>query len=84
MKPLKNRIVVKPLPVQEKTAGGIYIPDTAKERPVKGTVLAVGTGSKDETMDIKIGDIVLYGKYSGIEYDDNLIMSQSDVLAIIN
>jgi len=72
---------------EEKTATGIIIPDTAKEKPQKGTVVAVGPGTKDEKMEVKVGDVVLYGKYSGTELTikgkDYLIMRQSDVLAII-
>jgi chaperonin GroES len=78
---------VKPAPIEEKTAGGIIIPDTAKEKPLKGEVVAVGQGTKDEEMVVKEGDKVLYGKYAGteIEIDDEeyLIMRQSDILAII-
>ncbi len=87
IKPLADRVLVQPMEAEEKTASGIIIPDTAKEKPQKGTVVAVGPGTKDEKMDLKAGDKVLYGKYSGteIEIDDNdyLIMRQSDILAII-
>ena len=87
VKPLADRVLVKPAPVEEKTAGGIIIPDTAKEKPLKGEVVAVGQGTKDEEMVVKEGDKVLYGKYAGteIEIDDEeyLIMRQSDILAII-
>ena len=85
--PLHDRVIVKPAAAEEKTAGGIIIPDTAKEKPQRGTVMAAGTGKKDEPMTVKIGDTVLYGKYSGteisIEGDDLLIMRESDILAII-
>jgi chaperonin GroES len=87
IKPLADRVLIQPMEAEEKTASGIIIPDTAKEKPQKGTVVAVGPGTKDEKMDLKAGDKVLYGKYSGteIEIDDNdyLIMRQSDILAII-
>lgn len=85
--PLADRVVIKPAPAEEKTVGGIIIPDTAKEKPLKGTVLAVGNGTKDEEMLLKAGDNVLYGKYSGteveLEGEKYLIMHQKDVLAII-
>ena len=87
IKPLADRVLVQPKEAEEKTASGIIIPDTAKEKPQKGTVVAVGPGTKDEKMDLKAGDNVLYGKYSGteIEIDNNdyLIMRQADILAII-
>ena len=87
IKPLADRVLVQPMEAEEKTSSGIIIPDTAKEKPQKGTVVAVGPGTKDEKMDLKAGDTVLYGKYSGteIEIDNNdyLIMRQSDILAII-
>ena len=87
VKPLADRVLVKPAPIEEKTAGGIIIPDTAKEKPLKGEVVAVGQGTKDEEMVVKEGDKVLYGKYAGteIEIDDEeyLIMRQSDILATI-
>jgi chaperonin GroES len=87
VKPLADRVLVKPAPIEEKTAGGIIIPDTAKEKPLKGEVVAVGQGTKYEEMVVKEGDKVLYGKYAGteIEIDDEeyLIMRQSDILAII-
>jgi len=87
IKPLADRVLIQPKEAEEKTASGIIIPDTAKEKPQKGTVVAVGPGTKDEKMDLKAGDNVLYGKYSGteIEIDNNdyLIMRQSDILAII-
>jgi Co-chaperonin GroES (HSP10) len=87
IKPLADRVLIKPADAESKTASGIIIPDSAKEKPLKGTVIAVGNGTKDEDMVLKEGDQVLYGKYAGteIEIDDNkyLIMRQSDVLAII-
>ena len=87
IKPLADRVLIKPADAEEKTASGIIIPDSAKEKPLKGKVIAVGNGTKDEEMVLKEGDQVLYGKYAGteIELDDNkyLIMRQSDVLAII-
>ena len=87
IKPLADRVLVQPMEAEEKTSSGIIIPDTAKEKPQKGTVVAVGPGTKDEKMDLKAGDTLLYGKYSGteIEIDNNdyLIMRQSDILAII-
>lgn len=87
IKPLADRVLIKPAPAEEKTAGGIIIPDTAKEKPLQGEVLAVGNGTKDEEMVLKAGDTVLYGKYSGteVEFDGEkyLIMRQSDVLAVL-
>ena len=87
IKPLADRVLIKPAAAEEKTVGGIIIPDTAKEKPLKGDVIAVGNGTKDEDMVLKTGDKVLYGKYAGteIELDGEtyLIMRQSDVLAII-
>ena len=67
VKPLADRVLVEPLAAEQKTAGGIIIPDTAKEKPQKGTVVAVGEGKKDEPMTVKVGDTVLYGKYAGTE-----------------
>ena len=85
--PLHDRVIVKPAPTEEKTAGGIIIPDTAKEKPQKGTIMAAGPGKKDEPVMVKPGDNVLYGKYSGTEIqingEDFLIMRESDILAII-
>ena len=85
IKPLADRVLIKPAPAEEKTAGGIIIPDTAKEKPLQGEVLAVGNGTKDEEMVLKAGDTVLYGKYAGTEVELDgekyLIMRQSDVLA---
>jgi chaperonin GroES len=79
--------LVEPAAAEQKTAGGIIIPDTAKEKPQKGTVVAIGTGKKDETLTVKVGDQVLYGKYSGTEINvegkDYLIMRESDILAVI-
>lgn len=87
IQPLADRVLVKPAPAEEKTIGGIIIPDTAKEKPLQGEVIAVGNGTKDETMVLKAGDTVLYGKYSGTEVELDgtkyLIMRQSDVLAIL-
>lgn len=87
IKPLADRVLIKPAPAEEKTISGIIIPDSAKEKPLKGEVLSVGEGAKDEAMVLKAGDMVLFGKYSGteIEYDGEkyLIMRQSDVLAVI-
>ena len=86
IKPLADRVLVKPAPAEEKI-GGIIIPDTAKEKPLQGTVVAVGTGTKDEEMFLAEGDTVLYGKYSGTELEFGgekfLMMRQSDVLAKI-
>ncbi len=87
IKPLADRVIVKAAPAEEKTAGGIIIPDTAKEKPQRGTVVAVGAGKKDEPMTVKVGDNVLYGKYAGTEInyngEDYLIMKESDILAIL-
>lgn len=87
IKPLADRVLIQPAAAEEKTVGGIIIPDSAKEKPLKGIVVAVGTGLKDEEMILKAGDIVLYGKYAGTELELDgekyLIMRQSDVLAII-
>ena len=87
IKPLADRVLVKPTAPEEKTASGIIIPESAKEKPLKGEVIAVGNGTKDEEMVVKKGDTVLYGKYAGteIELDTEkfLIMRQSDILAII-
>ena len=86
-KPLHDRVVVKRIDTDEKSAGGIIIPDTAQEKPQKGSIVAVGSGKKDEPMTVKVGDTVLYGKYSGtelkLEGKDFLIMRESDILAII-
>jgi chaperonin GroES len=87
IKPLADRVLVKPAAAEEKTVGGIIIPDSAKEKPLKGEVVAVGNGTKDEEMVLKPKDQVLYGKYAGTEIEWNgeqyLIMRQSDILAII-
>jgi len=87
IKPLADRVVLEPSAAEEKTVGGIIIPDTAKEKPQKGIVLAVGNGKKDEPMTVKVNDQVLYGKYAGtevtIEGKNYLIMKESDILAII-
>jgi chaperonin GroES len=87
IQPLADRVLITPAPAEEKTVGGIIIPDTAKEKPLQGTVVAVGEGKKDEPMILKAGDTVLYGKYAGteIEYDGEkyLVMRQSDVVAIL-
>lgn len=87
IKPLADRVLIQPAAAEEKTIGGIIIPDSAKEKPLKGKVLAVGNGTKDEQMVLKAGDEVLYGKYAGTELELDgekyLIMRQSDVLAII-
>jgi chaperonin GroES len=87
IKPLADRVLVVPAPAEERTIGGIIIPDTAKEKPLKGEVVAVGNGTKDEDMVVKIGDTVLYGKYAGTELELDgtkyLIMRQSDILAIV-
>ena len=85
--PTKDRVLVEPAPAEEKTAGGIIIPDTAKEKPQKGKVLAIGKGKKDEPMTVKVGDTVLYGKYSGteviIEGKTYLIMREDDIYMVI-
>lgn len=88
IKPLADRVLIQPTAAEEVTISGIIIPDSAKEKPLKGTVLATGNGTKDEEMIVKEGDMVLYGKYAGteIELDGEkyLIMRQSDILAVIN
>jgi chaperonin GroES len=87
IRPLADRVVVEPAPAEEKTAGGIIIPDTAKEKPQRGTIVAVGTGKKDEPLTVQVGDAVLYGKYSGTEITidgkDYLIMREADIYAVI-
>ena len=87
IRPFADRVLVVPAPAEEKTIGGIIIPDTAKEKPLKGEVVAVGNGTKDEEMIVKVGDTVLYGKYAGTELElegaKYLIMRQSDILAIV-
>jgi chaperonin GroES len=85
-KPLADRVLVEPAPAEQKTASGIIIPDTAKEKPLRGTVIAAGSGKKDEPMSVKVGDSVLYGQYAGteIKIDGNtyLIMRESDIYGI--
>ncbi len=87
LKPLADRVLVEAAQAEEKTAGGIIIPDTAKEKPQRGKVIAVGVGKKDEPLTVKIGDSVLYGKYAGteinIEGKEYLIMRESDIFAIL-
>lgn len=87
VKPLADRVLVEPAPAETKTAGGLIIPDTAKEKPMKGKVVAVGNGKKDEPITVKVGDTVLYGKYAGTEIQidgkELLIMRESDIYAII-
>ncbi len=87
IQPLADRVLILPAAAEEKTVGGIIIPDTAKEKPLKGEIVATGTGTKDEEMVLKAGDHVLYGKYAGTELEFDgvkyLIMRQSDVLAVI-
>jgi len=87
IKPLADRVLVEAAAAEDKTAGGIIIPDTAKEKPQKGTVVAVGPGKKDEPMTVKVGDNVLYGKYAGTEITidgaNYLIMRESDIVAIV-
>jgi chaperonin GroES len=87
IQPLADRVVIAPSSAEEKTSGGIIIPDTAKEKPQRGTVVAVGPGKKDEPITVKEGDTVLYGKYAGTEISidntDYLIMRESDIVAII-
>ncbi len=86
-KPLADRVLVQPAPPEEKTNSGLIIPDTAKEKPQKGKVLAVGDGKKDEPLHLKVGDAVLYGKYSGTEVtigsEEYLIMRESDIFGVI-
>jgi len=85
--PLHDRVIVRPAKAEEKTAGGIIIPDTAKEKPLRGIIVAAGPGKKDEPTTVKNGDTVLFGKYAGteirIEGEDLLIMRESDILAIV-
>ena len=87
IKPLADRVVVEPLAAETKTASGLYIPDSAKEKPQQGKVVAVGKGTKDEPMTVKVGDTILYGKFAGTELKlngtDYLIMRESDIFAII-
>lgn len=87
LRPLADRVIVEAAAAEEKTASGIIIPDTAKEKPMQGVIVAVGTGKKDEPMTVKVGDKVLYGKYAGTEINHNgteyLIMRESDIFAVI-
>ncbi|MBE0424234.1 MAG: co-chaperone GroES [Lutibacter sp.] len=87
IKPLADRVLVKPLPAEKTTASGLIIPDSAKEKQQKGTVTAIGNGLKDEPMTVKVGDTVLFGKYAGnelvIDGTEYLIMRESDILAIV-
>lgn len=87
IKPLADRVIVEPAEAETKTASGIFIPDTAKEKPMHGKVIAVGNGKKDEPMTVKVGDSVLYGKYAGteisVEGKEYLIMRESDIFAIV-
>lgn len=87
MKPINDRVVIKPAAAEEKTKGGIIIPDNAKEKPLRGEIVAVGPGKKDAPMTVKVGDIVLYGKYAGNEFshegNDYLIMREDDILVIM-
>ncbi len=87
IKPLADRVVIEPLAAETKTASGIYIPDSAKEKPQQGKVVAVGKGTKDEPMTVKVNDTVLYGKYAGtelkLEGGDYIIMRESDIFAIL-
>ena len=87
IKPLADRVLIEPKEAEEKTESGLYLPDNAKEKPQQGKVLAVGPGKKDEPMEVKVGDSVLYGKYAGtevtVEGTKYLIVKQSDILAIL-
>lgn len=87
LRPINDRVVVKPAPAEEKTRGGIIIPDSAKEKPLRGEVVAVGPGKEGNLMTVSVGDIVLYGKYSGqeLQYEgtDYLIMREDDILIIL-
>jgi chaperonin GroES len=87
IKPLSDRVLIEPNPAEERTAGGLYIPDTAKEKPLAGKVVAVGPGTSDVKMEVKVGDEVLYGKYAGTEVNvegkDYIIMRQGDIFAIL-
>jgi chaperonin GroES len=87
IKPLADRVIVEVSPAEEKTASGLIIPDTAKEKPMKGKIVAIGTGKKDEPLTVKVGDTVLYGKYAGTEITvkgkEFLIMRESDIFAVI-
>ena len=87
IKPLADRVIIESAVAEEKTAGGLYIPDSAQEKPQKGKVVAVGTGKKDEPLTVKVGDNVLYGKYAGTEITidgkDYLIMKEADIFAVL-
>jgi chaperonin GroES len=87
IRPLADRVLVEPAPAEEKTASGLFIPDTAKEKPQKGVVVAVGSGKKDEPLTVKVNDTVLYGKYAGteitVEGKEYLIMREADIFAIL-
>ena len=87
IRPVADRVVIEPKAAETQTASGLYIPDTAKEKPQQGVVVAVGPGKKDEAMEVALGDVVIYGKYSGTEVSvdgkDYLIMKQSDILAVL-
>ena len=87
VKPLSDRVLVKPNPAEEKTAGGLFIPDTAKEKPLMGKIVAVGPGTAEIKMEVKVGDMVIYGKYAGTELshegEDYLVMKQSDLIAVV-
>lgn len=87
IKPLADRVLVEPAPAESKTASGIIIPDTAKEKPQKGSIVAIGSGKKDEPLTVKVGDTVLYGKYAGTEITvdgkEYLIMREADIFAIL-
>ena len=87
IKPLSDRVLILPNPAEEITAGGLIIPDTAKEKPLAGKIIAVGPGTKDVTMEVKAGDQILYGKYSGTEVNHEcttyIIMKQSEILAVV-
>lgn len=87
LKPINDRVVIKPAPAEEKTKGGIIIPDTAKEKPQRGEVVAVGPGKEGKSLSVKPGDVVLYGKYAGQEFtldgQDYLIMREDDILVVL-
>ena len=87
IRPLADRVIIEPAAAETKTVSGIIIPDTAQEKPQRGTVIAVGPGKKDEPMTVTVGDVVLYGKYSGTEFKyevgDYLIMREADIMAIV-
>jgi chaperonin GroES len=88
IKPLSDRVLVLPNPAEEKTAGGLFIPDTAKEKPLMGKVIAAGPGTSEVKMEVKVGDMVMYGKYAGTELnyegEEYLVMKQADIIAIID